>query len=372
MEKPAVTEDSSQTPIDYDVEKPISCQDTDCQLMSSGDYGHDMYEDLSDIGTFTPSLFDVDNYSKCRSRSAVLQRLIKYTANDTPTSDSCSISATSKIPSERALVSPSVSHVDRDDGGLEKQVASNGPKLSPTPVADGCILGLIADYNVGFTSSTQLIVFDTNGRTDDAEESRVRQEPLQSSDDSNLLLMEVDQFQNFGMTRSRDEGKQNDVVVTEGPERELEAPGKDESDRYEIERIVDHDEHNGRKRYFVKWCGWSAEHMTWEPEGNLDDCSDTIKEYWTSVRNSGTVGNTSASRCAERKRKVSREEKGFSNEDEEYTEAYLDAEMGIEDREGEGKKRIVTRKRRRRHCRGCKETGHNYRTCPTKFVDINN
>lgn len=141
-------------------------------------------------------------------------------------------------------------------------MASNGPSLSSTPVADGCILGLIADYNVGFTSSTQLIVFDTNGRTDDAEESRVRQESLQLSDDSNLLLMEVDQFQNFGMTRSRDEGKQNDVVVTEAPERELEAPGKDESDRYEIERIVDHDEHNGWKRYFVKWCGWSAEHMT--------------------------------------------------------------------------------------------------------------
>jgi hypothetical protein len=184
--------------------------------------------------------------------------------------------------------------------------------------------------------------------------------------------VEANQFQNFGLTRSRDEGKQDDVVVTEGPERELEASGKDESDRYEIERIVDHDEHNGWKRYFVKWSGWPAEHMTWEPEGNLDDCSDTIKEYWTSVRNSGTVGNTSASRCAERKRKVSQEEKGFSNEDEEYTEAYLDAEMGIEDREGEGKKRIATRKRHRRHCRGCKETGHNYRTCPTKFVDINN
>jgi hypothetical protein len=90
------------------------------------------------------------------------------------------------------------------------------------------------------------------------------------------------------------------------------------------------------------------------------------------VRNSGTIGNTSASRCAERKRKVSGEEKGFSNKDKEYTEAYLDAEIGIEDREGEGKQRIVTRKRRRRHCRGCKETGHNYRTCTTKFVNINN
>jgi hypothetical protein len=229
MEKSAVTEDSSQTPIDYDVEKPISCQDIDCQLMSSGDYSHDMYKGLSDISTFTPSLSNVDNYSKCRSRSAVLQRLIKYTANDTPTSDSCSISATSKIPSERALVSFSISHVDRDDGRLEKQVASNRSKLLPTPVADGCILGPIADYNVGFTSSTQLILFDPNGRTDNAEESRVRQEPLQSSDNSNLLLIEVDQFQNFGITRSRDEGKQNDVVVTKGPERELEAPGKDES-----------------------------------------------------------------------------------------------------------------------------------------------
>ncbi len=77
MEKPAVTEDSSQTPIGYDVEQPISYQDIDCQPMSSGGYRHDMYEDLSGTGTSPPSLFDVDNYSKCRSRSAVLQRLNK-------------------------------------------------------------------------------------------------------------------------------------------------------------------------------------------------------------------------------------------------------------------------------------------------------
>jgi hypothetical protein len=162
-------------------------------------------------------------------QSAVLQRLIKYTANNTPTSNSCSISATSKILSKQALVSPSVSHVDRDNDRLEKQVASNGPSLLPTLVTDRCILGPIADYNVRFTSLTQLIVFDTNGRTDNAEESRVQQELLQLSDNSNLLLIEVDQFRNFGITRLRDKGKQNNIVFTKAPKRELEAPSKDES-----------------------------------------------------------------------------------------------------------------------------------------------
>ena len=70
-------------------------------------------------------------------------------------------------------MSPSISHVDRDNGGLEKQVASNGLKLLPTLVADRYILGLIANYNVRFTSLTQLIVFNPNSRTDNVEELRV-------------------------------------------------------------------------------------------------------------------------------------------------------------------------------------------------------
>jgi hypothetical protein len=65
-----------------------------------------------------------------------------------------------------------------------------------------------------------------------------------------------------------------------------------ESDRYEVERVVDHDECKGQRLYLVKWKGYKEE--TWEPEEYLDDCAEALKEYWDSIdedagRQSGCV-----------------------------------------------------------------------------------
>jgi hypothetical protein len=92
------------------------------------------------------------------------------------------------------------------------------------------MLGLITNYNVRLTSSTQLAVFNFNSPTVDTLELRVQQELQQLLDSLNSLLIKADQFQNFGITRLRDKGKQDDLVVTKGPKRELEAPSKDNSD----------------------------------------------------------------------------------------------------------------------------------------------
>jgi len=49
---------------------------------------------------------------------------------------------------------------------------------------------------------------------------------------------------------------------------------------YEVERIVDHlVVKNGGSHYLVKWRGWSKENNTWEPEENLSNCKDMLRNY---------------------------------------------------------------------------------------------
>ena len=155
-----------------------------------------------------------------------------------------------------------------------------------------------------------------------------------------------------------------------------------------------------------------AEHMTWEPESNLDNCPDIVEEYWKSVQNPETAGNISetgdhslvrgdrpdlvevldrlgkaltslqgllptqvikqgepegfAFGRTTRKRKLPQMEQGFPKAGEDEVDAHLDTGTRIRVTEREG----IKRKRRphRKHCRICKETGHNSRACPTAIV----
>lgn len=314
--------------------------------------------------------------------------------------------------------------MDQGDVRLEKRMVSNLSDLIPLPVAEGCVSGPIIDCNSQPTSSTQLIVLDLNSRIENTAEPGVQQELLQTSDDLNSLLVEAGHSETSDMTTSRDEGKQNDVVFNKELDRRLEALGEDEEDRHEVERIIAHDEYNGWKRYHVKWVGWPTEHMTWEPEGNLDDCSEIVKEYWASMGNPDTISNTPGTRSGPippsdrvgddraslldpmakildqlkevvpslqtllatqlvqseasdtsisgntaRKRKIPQEFEDLSDEDEEDAIAYLDAGIGIEKSKSESKKPMIARKRHRNRCGRCKAKGHNSRTCPNKAVD---
>ena len=62
------------------------------------------------------------------------------------------------------------------------------------------------------------------------------------------------------------------------------SPESSESDTYEVERIMDHrvDPH-GRRRFLLKWKGYSHDDDTWEKEENLN-CPDLINEYMRSVK----------------------------------------------------------------------------------------
>ena len=53
---------------------------------------------------------------------------------------------------------------------------------------------------------------------------------------------------------------------------------------YEVERILDHRQRQGstKRQYLCKWVGYGAEHNTWEPERNLENCAELLREYWAS------------------------------------------------------------------------------------------
>ena len=66
--------------------------------------------------------------------------------------------------------------------------------------------------------------------------------------------------------------------ATEEAKGELEA----NDEEYTVERILKSDEVDGLKHekvYYVRWKGYGADSDTWEPEGNLQGCSQLIADY---------------------------------------------------------------------------------------------
>jgi hypothetical protein len=61
----------------------------------------------------------------------------------------------------------------------------------------------------------------------------------------------------------------------------------DESDTYEVERVVAHRQHthdNTKKEYFVKWKNYSSKLNTWEPEENFIE-RESLTSYWKDKEN---------------------------------------------------------------------------------------
>ena len=59
----------------------------------------------------------------------------------------------------------------------------------------------------------------------------------------------------------------------------------EDEEQFEIVRILDHRgrklRRKGNKREFlVRWFGYGPEHNSWESEENLQDCQETLGNYW--------------------------------------------------------------------------------------------
>ncbi|KAL5604583.1 uncharacterized protein BROUX77_004769 [Berkeleyomyces rouxiae] len=48
---------------------------------------------------------------------------------------------------------------------------------------------------------------------------------------------------------------------------------------WEVEQITDHRKDGEQTWYRIKWKGWPVEYNTWEPEANVKDSPDLLKEY---------------------------------------------------------------------------------------------
>ena len=64
----------------------------------------------------------------------------------------------------------------------------------------------------------------------------------------------------------------------------------DGEEEFEVQLVLnDRVEPNKRsKSYLVRWTGYGPEHDTWEPECNLQNCTDKIQAYWDEQRHKTT------------------------------------------------------------------------------------
>lgn len=53
----------------------------------------------------------------------------------------------------------------------------------------------------------------------------------------------------------------------------------EESEEFDVEKIVGKRVKNNQTEYLIKWLGYSDSYNTWEPLDNLDNIKDMVQEF---------------------------------------------------------------------------------------------
>jgi len=70
---------------------------------------------------------------------------------------------------------------------------------------------------------------------------------------------------------------ENDI---QGPNYDRPSPDIIEgSEEFEVEKIIQHRKIGNQWQYYIKWKGYPSLDNSWEPESNLDNAEDILKEY---------------------------------------------------------------------------------------------
>lgn len=167
---------------------------------------------------------------------------------------------------------------------------SKTPNSSTTGACESDLRSDCTEEQTVYTGSTFCDVQDDFKDTLDSKISS--HELLESKDRSASLSEAADRDVVSEMTDSRDKDVRSDIDISASPRRKSTILSRDEERRYEVEKILDHDERDGSISYHVKWLGWPEKRMTWEPAKNFKDCPKVIEEYWTSVKSRDSANNT--------------------------------------------------------------------------------
>jgi len=54
-------------------------------------------------------------------------------------------------------------------------------------------------------------------------------------------------------------------------------------EEWEIKKILDSQQRQGKNKYFVRWKGYTQGDNTWEPKDNLQNVGEKLQEYLQSI-----------------------------------------------------------------------------------------
>jgi histone-lysine N-methyltransferase SUV39H len=152
-------------------------------------------------------------------------------------------------------------------------------------VADVCLLYLLSrteEKHSNFTIPGSLKP-ETEGSLE-RQMSTAEVEPVPIGDEDCVILSSKCKNSVRAEPKTMRKVKANGVGLSAGEGRKkkrvsVDSEVEESEPEYEVERILDHRKGQNGVHYLVKWKGWPKESNTWEPEENLTNCTQVLRNY---------------------------------------------------------------------------------------------